>query len=503
VKKVLFISLAVVLALSIGLIGCDGGEVIVAPEQILVGLVREVDHPDLAVFDWIAGGPVYRWFSAHVNEDAGHAGTIHLSEYDQGGVEAWVPIELVKRTFDMTNWATLGEQTEALIYTDEVDFIWGPTSTDSIYTMAPICNAGSTLLTTMEGGATKMVLEHENYLDNWPYVWVSLSFSNWYQLPLVQAMLESKLGRDPVAYVTHIGGLGAEHGQEYFTECQKAFGAANTIDAGAHAFSIDQTAAQTIISDAAAALVSTPYDIFCAFTYPTNVDALTQATIDLNFNPPALLFGPGANFGYYAYNFGDAEQGIVTPPGDGRLVDGILCFAVSTPETTVAVGTPTMSMADMYEALATQLDADVASGACLIPLPGALLLDYWGIPCYVAALEIWKYAVEDVGELDSVAIRNVIAAYDSDNPAQTVFGDTWFAVWPEYGGGVGRTGGGVMDYMCHTGEIGQWQVAGGTSIMEIVGPANEGEPVGGLPNYCVTGDFKFPMTDQWFWIVND
>jgi hypothetical protein len=495
-KKILFISLAVVLALSAGLIGCgDGGPV--APTEIKVGMVREVDHPDLAVFDWIAGGPVYRWFIDKVNDEGG----VYLSEYD-----ASVPIELVKRTFDMTNWATLGEQTDALIYTDEVDFIWAPTSTDAIYTMAPICNAGATLLTTMEGGASKMIWEHESYLDNWPYVWVSLSFASWYELAVVQAMLDAEVTGDPVAYVTHIGGLGAEHGQEYLQEAKNVFGESNVIDAGAHAFSIDVTAAQTIIGDAITALGdpgSPNYDIFCAFTYPTNVDALTQAAIDLNFNPPAMLFGPGANFGYYPYNFADTAQNITTPPGDGRLADGICAFAVATPETTVAVGTPTMSMTDLFDDLAAQLDADVASGACLIPLPGFLLLDYWGIPCYAAALEMWQYAVEDVGELDSVAIRNILASYDSGDPADTVFGDTWFAVFPEAGGNsTARTGGGVMDYMCHTGEIGQWQLfeAGNTSIMEVVGYDGI---TSDLPNYCVTGDFQFPMTDQWYWLVND
>lgn len=485
------------LALSVGLIGCDGGGTEV-PTAIKVGMVREVDHPDLAVFDWIAGGPVYRWFIDKVNDEGG----VYLSEYD-----ASLPIELVKRTFDMTNWATLGEQTDALIYSDEVDFIWAPTSTDAIYTMAPICNAGATLLTTMEGGASKMIWEHESYLDNWPYVWVSLSFASWYELAVVQAMLDAEVTGDPVAYVTHIGGLGAEHGQEYLQETKNVFGESNVIDAGAHAFSIDVTAAQTIIGDAKTALGdpgSPDYDIFCAFTYPTNVDALTQAAIDLDFNPPAMLFGPGANFGYYPYNFADTAQNITTPPGDGRLVDGICTFAVATPETTVAVGTtPTMSMADLFDDLAAQLDADVASGACLIPLPGALLLDYWGIPCYAAALEMWQYAVEDVGELDSVAIRNILASYDSGDPADTVFGDTWFAVFPEAGGNsTARTGGGVMDYMCHTGEIGQWQLfeAGNTSIMEVVGYTDITDD---LPNYCVTGDFQFPMTDEWYWIKND
>jgi len=508
VKKVLFISLALVLALSISLVGCTGGGPVV-PEQVLVGLVREVDHPDLAVFDWIAGGPVYRWFSTHVNEVAGHAGEIHLDTYDTETEEAWVPLELVIRTFDMTNWATLGQQTQALIDVDEVDFVWAPTSTDAIYTMAPICNAAATLLITMEGGASKMIWEHESYLDVWPYVWVSLSFANWYQLQVLADMLNAQpeVTGNATAYVTYIGGYGAEHGLEYLQEAENAFGESNIVaEVELNPVGFDAAAAQTVITNAMAALGdpnSPNYDVFCCFAYPALVEPITQAAIDLNFNPPAMIFGPGANFGYYPYVFADAEQGISTPPGDGRLADGILCFAVGTPETTVAVGDPTMSMADLFTEMAAQLDEDVANGKCLIPLPGVLLLDYWGTPCYMAALEAWQFAVEDVGELDSPAIRAVLAGYDADNAASTVFGETWYAVFPEWAvEGAGTTGGGVLDYLCHTGEIGQWQLfeAGNTSIMEVVGYTGI---TTGLPNYCITGDFQYPMTDQWYWIKND
>jgi hypothetical protein len=498
VKKILFILVALVLALSIGLVGCDGGGPVV-PTAVKVGLVREVDHADLAVFDWIAGGPVYRWYSAHVNEDVGHAGEIHLSEYDTETEEAWVPVELVIRTFDMTNWATLGQQTTALIFTDKVDFIWGGPGTDCIYTQAPICNAAGKLLFTLEGGASKMIWEHEDYLDDWPYVWVSLSFANWYQLPVLADMLNAQpeVTGNATAYVTYIGGYGAEHGQEYLQATKDAFGESNVIAAvELNPIGFDATAAQAVVTAAMVALNSTPYDIFCCFAYPALVEPITQAAIDLNFNPPAMVFGPGANFGYYPYVFSDAEQAISTPPGDGRLADGILAFAVATPETTVAVGNATMSMADLFTAMAAQLDADVLSGKCLIPLPGVLLLDYWGIPCYTASLEMWKYAVEEVGELDSAAIRAVIAGYDSEDPAATVFGDTWYEV---FGGGFG---GGVLDYECHTGEIGQWQLAESlnTSVMEVVGYTGIATS---LPNYCMTGDFNFPMTDQWYWIVND
>ncbi len=91
-KKVLFITLAAILALSVGLIGC-GGEKLPpqAPESILVGLARDLDGP-LAVFECGYGGTSYRWFADKVNADGG----IFLSDYAEK-----VPIELKVRDFDV------------------------------------------------------------------------------------------------------------------------------------------------------------------------------------------------------------------------------------------------------------------------------------------------------------------------------------------------------------------------------------------------------------------
>ena len=475
-KKILFITLVAVLALSMGLVGC-GGETVPpeGPESIVIGMARDADE-DLAFFEWCAGGPVYRYYE----ELWGDPG-IYLSEYGE-----YVPVEFVVKDFSLAEW-DIGDVTEALI--DEgADFIWGGPGTAPIYSQAPVCNANGVLLIGLEGGASEMVWE--DMLADWPYVWLNLSFANWYEMPVLSGMLKAEVGEGAKAYVVYINDT---HGYEYRDAFAEVFGEENVVAEIAIPYNIDKTQADTIIQNAITALGDPAfpnYDIFCGFCYPWLVEPLTQASIDNNFNPPAIIFGPGANFGYYAYSFGDAEQGIVTPPGDPSLVEGIMCFATATPETTVAVGTPTMSMADMYDAMATQLDADVASGACLIPLPGALLLDYWGHPCYVAGAEIWKYAVEEVGDLDSGAIREALAAYSPTNPAETVFGDTWYTV---FGNGFG---GGIMDYKCHTGEIGQWQNA----AMEIVGYEGITDE---LPNYSITGELRYPMTDQWGWIIND
>jgi hypothetical protein len=441
---------------------------------IVVGLARDLDE-ELSFFECNAAGPVYRWFADKVNAEGG----IHLSEYDTSREECWVPIELIVRDFDVAHW-DIGIETQILIE-DGADFIWGGPGTDCIYTQAPVCNANGTLLITLEGGVSKMVWEHQNYLDQWPYVWVSSSFAEWYQIPVLAKMLEDKLAASPgtvKAYVVHVEG---GYGDECLAVAEDNF---EVIDSAQVPFFPALMNADEVILNAIAAQNATPYDIFCCFTYPDHAMAITSSAMALGFNPPAILFGPGANFG----SFG-------APPPDGfgaADVEGIMCFAVANNKTEVQVGTPTMSMAEMYNAIAAQIEDDwidpdlpCASGNLT---SGEQALDYWGTPCYVAALEMWKYAVEAVGNLyPRSAIRAVLASYSSLNPAQTVFGDTWYTVFGE------GAGGGILAYECHTGEIGQWQ----NGYVEIIGYDGINAT---LPNYCVTANFTYPMTDLWGWL---
>jgi hypothetical protein len=441
-----------------------------------IGLARDLDGP-LSFFECNAAGPVYRWFVDKVNDDGG----LHLSEYDTPTVECRVPLELIVRDFDVMTW-DLAAVTDTLIDTDEVDFVWGGPCTDCIFTQAPICNAYGVPLTTLEGGASSMIWDGD--IDRWPYVWVSLSFSNWYQIPVLHDILVAEVGENPTAYITYIGEYGSTHGIEYRDETKFVFGAANVIDAGFHSYQLTSDEADAIIVAAAAALNSTPYDIFCVYTYPLNVTLLTQACIDNEFNPPAILFGPGANFG----SFG-------APPPDGfgaANVEGIMCFAVANNKTEINVGTPTMSMAEMYDAIAAQIEDDwidpdlpCVSGNLTA---GKQSLDYWGTPCYVAALEMWRAAVEgSENPYYQNALRDALVTFSPSNPAQTVFGDTWYTVFGE------GAGGGILTYECHTGEIGQWQ----NGMVEIIGHNGINAT---LPNYCVTANLTYPMTDLWGWL---
>ena len=470
-----------ILALSIGLIGCEGEGEPECPDTIIVGTARDTDE-GMGVFECYHGGPAMRWFVNKVNSEGG----VHLSEYDTAEEDCYVDLELVVREFSVGAW-DIGTVVQGLI-DDGADVIFGGPSTDTVYTLAPVCNLNGVILMSFEGGASKMVWESESYLDNWPYVWINLSFANWYEIPVLKGIMDEAVTGTPKAYVTYIGGLGAEHGLEYLQTTMDEFGEENVLPAGSplpgveHTFDmgfIDQEQANGIIQDAKAALNTTPYDIFCAYTYPWNVAALFVAAQTYNFNPPAMIFGPGSSQGYFPLDWGDAT------------IEGIMSFGTANDKTTVAVGTPTMSMADMYAEIGAQIEDDWLNYATVCPnsynaTEGTELLDFWGLPIFAAGMEMWKSAVEEVGDLDNTAIRNVMASYNSTNPASTVFGDTWYTV---FGGGLG---GGIVAYECETGQIGQWQ----SGIFEILGYSGITSV---LPNNDATSTY-IAMEDDWAWL---
>jgi len=471
-NRILFISLAVVLALSMGLIGCGGGdgvpEIPEQPTTLVIGTARDTDE-HLAIFEATAAGPVMREFVEQVNA----AGGVHLKAYDTANnPPVMVPLEIDRREINAATW-DIGDVTAEIcadIADGDVHFLFGGPGTDSIFTQAPIANGAKVVLLTFEGGATS-IANDPTKLAKWPYVFLTLSYSDWYQLPVVSAMLEAELGRTPRAYVVHIWG---EHGEEYLATAQANF---NVVDDVEVPFDPAELDAEEVVLGAIAALGSPAdpnYDLFCCFAYPDHVMGITALAQVHGFNPPAMLFGPGANFGFYAYAFGD--------PPDPALVEGIMSF-------TVAAYDANPEIQAVYDLIAARIDDDAGDPLSGLPgLPGIFTLDYWGIPCYWAGLEMFFAAVEKVGYVDQELILAELSAYE-DDPMDTVMADeTWFRMY-----GTPGEGGGNLDYLCHAGEVAQWQSA----AFETVGYEGITDD---LPNYVVTGELMFPMTDQWGWL---
>lgn len=449
-----------VLALSIGLIGCEGegeGEGEVIPEAIKIGLVRDLSG-GLVFYDWAAGGPVYRAFNATVNA----AGGIYMSGYN-----ATLPLELKINQYDLSA-ADLQLQTESLITDWGAHFIWGGPGTTTVYTQAAVCDAYGVILMTLEGGATDMIADPDK-LASWSNTFINLSFSDWYQIPVLWEMLDEQTlpdgDRAPKAYVIYINN---EHGQEYNLSTENVFGAGN-VSSHPHAWTATYEDIEDQIIAAKVALNvsgnNDDYDVFCAYTYDPILGDVVAAMMDLDFNPPAIMMGPGAETGVYLLTFGDS-------------LEGICGFGVANRDTEITE-TTSMSLPDLF---------DLCTLHGTGPFPPFAYESVWAYPIIWAGLEMWAQAVEDVGHLDTgytAQVRSAMVSFNEANPCTTVLGDAWYEV---FGDGLG---GGVIDYLCMPGQIAQWQ----SGVAEIVGPATPP-----YPKYDTTAPFNYPMTDQWDWL---
>lgn len=453
-KKVLFIALAAILALSIGLVGCGEGEGEgEVPTAIKVGLVRDTDGV-LAFYDQIAGGPVYRAFNKSVNLGGG----VFMSAYNKS-----LPIELVIREYDPMSPGELTLQTTALITADKVHFIWGGPGTGTIYEQAPICDAYGVLLFTLEGGATDMMADPEK-LASWSNTFINLSFSDWYQIPVLYKMLLGKGVSAPKAYVLYIDN---EHGHEYLNVTRTVFGAGNVTSLGHDPFIATQDDINDIIVDAMGVLNTTGFDIFCAFSYMPYLGYVQNAFDSYDFDPPGIILGPGGQSGAWLLVYGNKTE-------------GLLGFATGNNKTSVAPEAVTMSLAAMWNLVLPEAQA----------FPPPYAWDPWGHPTLWAGLEMWKEAVETVGHLDvgyTAQVRSVLVGFNETNPATTVMGNCWYKV---LGGGLG---GGVIDYKSQPAQICQWK----DLYPEIVGYTGI---TGDIPKYDVTGNFTYPMTGLWNWL---
>lgn len=362
-------------------------------DKIVVGMARPLSGP-LAVIGDSAFRPVYETWIEQVNSEGG----IYVEEY---GRQLTIEPLIYDDTSDVGTMATL---TEKLITEDQVDFLWPSCGTAFIYAQAPIANRHGYVLMTAEGGATSI----KDKLPNLPYVFVTLSFSDWYQLPVLADLLSARGAR--TAYISYIADL---HGAEYSRMAGIEFPPKGIDIIGLQSVPADMTDLSPMIAEAKAL---NP-DVFCCFGYPDQVMPATVASIELGFNPKAWIGGPGVNFGFYQTTFGPAAEGII----------GFTSFNPKQSETA--------------QALADILYTDRPKDS----------QDLWGHPLYWAGLEVWKQAIERAGNLDQDRIRTIIANEHFD----TVLGDTWFE-------------NGLLSKDCHTGEIGQWL----NGEYEVIGPTD-------------------------------
>ena len=362
-----------------------------AKDKIVVGMARPISGW-MAVIGDSAFRPVYETWVKEVNAKGG----IYVKEYGKK-----LPIELLIYD-DKSDVGTMTRLTEKLIVQDKVDFLWPACGTAFVFAQAPIANKHGYILLTAEGGATQI----KEMLRSLPYVFVGLSFSDWYQLPVFAELLGEKGAK--TAYIMYVGDL---FGIEYSGVAGIEFPKHGIDIVGISSVPPGAKDLSPIIKKAKASNA----DVFCAFGYPDMVLPATGTSMALGFNPKAWIGGPGANFGFYHTAFGPAVEGVM----------GFTAFACSQSKAA-------QKLCDkLYKGKPEQIQ------------------DFWGHPLYWAALEFWKQAIEKAGTLDQKVIRDIMAT----QKFETILGPTWFE-------------NGLMAKECHTGEIGQWQ----KGIFEVVGP---------------------------------
>src|SRR4030043_4309 len=260
------LTICLILILTSVFAGCGGKA---DKDKIVVGMSRSLSGP-IAIIDDSAFRPVYETWVAEVNAEGG----IYVEEYGKK-----LPIEL-KMYDDKSDPATMAQLTEKLILEDKVDFIWGGGGTSFIYAQAPIANRYNYVLITMEGGASSL----KELLPGMPYVFVTLSFSDWYEMPVLADMLASKGCKS--AYIMYIADL---HGVEYNGVAGVELGKQGIQILGAKAVPPDIKDLSPVIKEAKASGA----DAFLCFAYPDQVFPAVGTSIELDYNPKIWLGGPG------------------------------------------------------------------------------------------------------------------------------------------------------------------------------------------------------------------
>ena len=375
------------------LAACSGLSPTKAKDKIRVGMARPLSGWNAKIGD-SAYRPVYETFIKEVND----AGGIMVKEYGKK-----LPIEPIIYD-DKSDVGTMTMLTEKLIVEDKVDFLWPASGTSFLFAQAPIANKYGYVLVTAEGGATSL----RDMLPSMPYVFVTLSFSDWYQVPVFADLLAEKGAK--TAYISYIADL---HGIEYSGVAGIEFSKKGINVLGTKSLPPDIKDLSPIIKEAKAA---NP-DVFCCFAYPDQIMPAIGTSAELGFNPKVWIGGPGVNFGFFHTAF-------------GPLVEGVTGWTSFSPKQSAAA-----------KALADKLWGGKPED----------VQDPWGHPLYWAGLQTWKAAVEQAGSLDQKKIQEILATQKFD----TVLGQTWYEK-------------GLLAKDCHTGEVGQWV----NQVYEVVGPTN-------------------------------
>src|SRR4030043_927238 len=238
-------------------------------DKIVVGMSRPLSGPMAQIGD-SAFRPIYDTWVPEVNAQGG----IFVKEYNKK-----LPIEL-KIYDDKSDPGTMTRLTEKLIWGEKVDFLWPACGTSFLFAQAPIANKYNYILMTAEGGATTI----RDMLPSLPYLFISLSFSDWYQIPVWAELLAEKGAKS--AYLITMADL---FGIEYSAGSGIDLPNKGVNIVGVKSVPPDIKDLSTILRDAQA----TKADALLVLAYPDVVFLATKQCMELGYNPKAFLGGPG------------------------------------------------------------------------------------------------------------------------------------------------------------------------------------------------------------------
>jgi branched-chain amino acid transport system substrate-binding protein len=362
--------------------------------EIVIGASRDITGP-MAGFQSFGFASIYKMWAKEVNAAGG---------IDVGGKK--LPVRIIEYD-DGSDPAAVIRNIEKLVTQDKVDFLFGPTGTASLFAAAPIANKYKTIMICGEGGATTL----EPKLPDMPYIFSVLNYSNHFQIPMFADIMAAAGAK--TAYICYMADL---HGAEYNLTAQSEFTLKGIKVVGTASIPPSITDLNPIIQEAKAL---NP-DIFCMFAYPPNNILFMQTAMALDFNPKAILVGPGCNFEFFNGIFGAALEDVM---GEGAW---------------------NRKSSPAANALADKM---IASN-------GIENLDWWGALVYYSSLQFFQQSIEKAGSLEADKVREVMAT----EKFETTLGTMW---WDIFGNGKG---GGLLPQACYAGQIGQWQ----KGIFEVI-----------------------------------
>ena len=445
-KKILFVLLAVVFVLGMGLVGCGSTPVTpTAPATIKVLAIRSVSGA-LKVFEQTAMGPVYKYWRYEVNNVSGG---IYVPAFNKT-----IPVEI--DVFDDTSdMATMTSLLTSKLATGQYQFVIGPCCTAFLEAAGPICSLYGAVLVGAEGGATALAEQ----MDKYPYMFSNLSFSNWNQCHELVRLMDAwatKQGRAVRVYIMY---LNDQHGYEYKASFENA--AVNDT-----AINITKEVGMPPYTEDVAAQVDEAYnmttDVLCIFAYPpTPMDVVGYAAAThKNFN--AVVTGPAACYeGFYS----------PTASGFGAAAIGVCGFGAWNEYSTPALH---------------------AFAAGIVAYNGRDTMDWWGGAYYYVGLDMLAHAIATASNYTALAVRDVMAS----QTLTTILGDTYYTT---YDGThpIGASGG-LLAIAAHPGEVGQWQqvtAANGWND-DGVTAANRTKPVGIASNATAWAIFEVISLDH-------